>query len=173
MRIAQLGVFLIVIGCGLLFVLFFPLLDRVTHPVSVLSGEYEPLIIRLPAFPYGIPYRFCLFTAPAVMVALAVLMQRRRFPILRGVMVLLVPFHVALAIQWFLAVQVDKYLWMYRKGYGFHWGQVFQVPFLLHCFSLALVYTVICVMVYGVVLFVGRKLSHRSNKPPAIGPAGG
>jgi hypothetical protein len=152
----------LVIGCGFLFVLLCPLLDIVTHPMSVLSNsDYEPLINRLPYFPYYFCWPVPLYAVPVLIVALVVLMQSYRIGFGRGIMVLLAPFLVALTVQWFIAVQVDKYLWMSRHGHGFPWGTVFQFPFLLHCFWLAVIYAVVCSTLYGVTALVTKQLSIR------------
>jgi len=114
----------LVIGCGFLVVLLFPLLDLVTHPISVLSNsDYEPLINRLPFVPYSFCWPSALYAAPVLIIALVVLLQSYRISFSRGIMVLLAPFLIALTVQWFIAMQVDKYLWMFRHGYGFPWGR--------------------------------------------------
>ena len=156
----------LVIGCGLLFVLLFPLLNIVTHPISVLSNsDYEPLINRLPYFPYSFCWPVSLYAVPVLIVALVVLMQSCHFRFARSIIVLLAPFLGALTIQWFIAVQVDKYLWMSRHGYGFPWGIVFQFPFMLHCFWLALIWVVVCSALYGIAMLVRGKLSIRCSQP--------
>ena len=165
---------MLVLGCSLLFVLLFPFLNIFTHPFSVLSGtDYQPLINRLPYFPYRFCWPVSLYAVPVLIVALVVLMQSYRLRFTESLLVLLAPFLLALTIQYFIAVELDKYLHYWRQGSSFEWQYVFQFPFIFWCFRLVLIYVALSSTLYGIAMLVRRKLSNWFSQPWPAGAAHG
>src|SRR5438046_6149936 len=91
-------------ACGFLFLLFFPLLHLLTHPFSVLYGtDYTPLVLRLDDFyqETGV-LSVSLIATPLLLVAVIFLMRKQRFAILHALIFLLIPFLLALVLQFFI-----------------------------------------------------------------------
>ncbi len=131
-----------------LFLLSLPILDVFTHPFSVLYGkDYTPLVIRLSDIYWlwhsGVIIRVSLFGLPLLLIAVIWFMDIQGFSFSRALTVVLLPFLAALVIQYFIAVQLDKYLRFPSMGHEVPWEHVFQLPFILHCSSVALVYAAI------------------------------
>src|SRR5947208_1104077 len=137
----------------LLFFLLFLLLDLFTHPISVLSStDYVPLVIRISDVYFwqnGLIMRLSEFGVPLLLIALMLFMCCQRFSFRRALLVLLAPFLVALVIQYFIAVQLDKYLQFPRLGQPILWRHVFQVSFMLHCGRIVLIYAVVVSALYA------------------------
>lgn len=152
---------LLLIGCVFLMILLLPILDIFTHPFSVLGiPGYDPLINRLPDFPYSF-FSLAFFAVPALVVLLIVLMQSYGLHFTRVLVVLLIPFVSALTIQYFIAVQLDKYLRFPSLGHPIPWQHVFQFPFMRHCFWLAVIYAATCAATYGIAAVARKQLSIR------------
>ena len=152
---------LLLIGCSLLMILLFPFLDIFAHPLSVIgSTGYDPLINRLPDFPYGF-FGLAFFAVPALVVLLVVLMQSDGLHFTRVLVVLLVPFIPALTIHYFIVVQLDKYLRFPSQGHPIPWQYVFQISSMLYFFGLGVGYVAICAGVYGIAAFLRKQLSIR------------
>src|SRR5438093_786265 len=110
----------------LLFLVLFPVLDLFTHPISVLFGsDYEPLVIRLwDLYVHTGLLAPSLLATPVLLIAVTFIMQRYDFGFRRSLAVVLTPFLTALFIQYFIAVQLDKYLRFPRMGYAIPWKDV-------------------------------------------------
>lgn len=155
-------------GCVLLFMLFFPALNLLTHPISVLYGtDYTPLVLRLDDFylKTGL-WIISLPAIPALMVAVIFLMQKQRLAIPNALTLLLTPFLLSLVIQYFVAVQLDKYLRFPRMGYRVPWEDVFQSGFMLDCLRLAIAYAGICAVLCFAVPIVSGKLTRSLHSTP-------
>ena len=134
----------------MLFLLFFPALNLFTHPFSVLHGtDYTPLVLRLDDLYLKTGLLIIsLLATPVLLVAVILLMQKQRLALLRALTLLLTPFLLALIIQYFIAVQLDKYLRFPRMGHSVPWEHVFQSGFMLYCLRLAIAYAGICAVLY-------------------------
>jgi hypothetical protein len=143
----------------LLFVSCFPLLDILTHPVSVMYGlDYLPLVLRLSDFYWRTPFfGASLIAFPLLLLLLAFLTQRRSCGLRRSLLVLIAPFALALLLQYFIAVQLDKYVQNPLMRHPFPWKYVFQVPFMLNCFSLLLIYATIATLLWFLVRLVAAR----------------
>jgi hypothetical protein len=143
----------------LLFVSCFPVLDILTHPVSVMHGfDYLPLVLRLSDFYWETPFfGASLIAFPLLLLLLAFLTQRRSRGLARSLLVLVTPFALALLVQYFIAVQLDKYVQNPLMRHPFPWKYIFQVPFMLDCFFLLLIYVTIATLLWLIVRLVAAR----------------
>jgi hypothetical protein len=143
---------------ALLFVLLLPVLDIFTHPVSVMYGHYVPLIIRLSDLYWHTPILSAAFLGvPLLLAALLLLVQWRQFGFVRSALLVVIPFAVALLIQYFIAVQLDKYLVDFpAAGLAVPWNDVFQFPFIMWCLQLLLIYISIAAVLWLIILLLRR-----------------
>ncbi len=153
-------------ACALLFVFLFPVLHLLTHPFSVLYGtDYTPLVLRLDDFYWETGLvTISLISTPLLLIAVILLIQKQPFSFFRALILLLTPFLLSLGIQYFIAVQLDKYLRFPRMGHPVPWEYVFQSGFMLDCLCLAVAYAGICAVLYLVAALVWGKLTCRWTK---------
>jgi hypothetical protein len=144
---------------GVLFVLLFPVLDIFTHPVSVMHGHYVPLIIRLSDFYWHTPIlSIALAGTPILLVGLLLLVQWRQFGLVRSALLVILPFILALLVQYFIAVQLDKYLVAFpAAGLAIPWEHVFQFPFIVGCQQLLLIYVSIAAVLW-LIIWLSRRV---------------
>ena len=154
------------VGCVLLFVLFFPALNLFLHPISVLySTDYKPLVLRLDDFymKTGV-LLISLLVTPFLFVAVIWLMQKQRLRFVSALLLLLTPFLLALIIQYFITVQVDKYLRVPHPGDPVPWKYVFQSGFMLHCLRLGIGYAALCAVLCFAMQIARRKPTSHLNE---------
>jgi len=153
-----------------LFLFLLPVLDIFTHPVSVMYGHYVPLVIRLSDFYWHTPVlATALLGGPVVLITMLLLAQWGRFGLLRSTVFVVVPFAMALLMQYFIAVQLDKYLVDFPGAIPWHY--VFQFSFVVGCLEILLVYIVITAMLWlaisGARRVITFALTKRSSQPLA------
>ena len=86
---------------AVLFVLLFPVLDFFTHPISVMYGEYVPLVITLSDFYWQTPVlAIAMIGAPVLLVCILLLSQWRQLGLPRSAMFVLLRFAIALIIEY-------------------------------------------------------------------------
>jgi len=154
----------------LLFLFLLAVLDIFTHPASVMYGHYVPLVIRLSDFYWHTPVlATALLGVPFVLIAILLLAQWGQFGLRCSAAFVVVPFTVALLLQYFIAVQLDKYLVDFPGAIPWHY--VFQLPFIVGCLEILVVYLVITAMLWLVVLGARRviafALTRRCSQPLA------
>lgn len=151
---------------GVLFLLLFPVLDVFTHPVSVMYGHYVPLIIRLSDFYWRTPILSIAFIGtPVLLAGLLLLVQWRQFGLVRSALLVILPFILALLFQYFIAVQLDKYLLDFpAAGLAIPWDDVFQFPFIVGCLQLLLIYMSIAAVLWLIILLLRRVVTFALTK---------
>ena len=129
---------------------FFPDSAASHMPVSIMSGtDYLPLVIRLDDFYLNSGLLPISFIGTPLIVGVAVfLMQQERFSLARAVTCLVVPFLLALIIQYFISVQLDKYLRFPREGHAVPWRYLFQPAIIVRCCWVAMAYVAYCLLLH-------------------------
>ena len=160
---------------ALLFVLLLPVLDIFTHPFSVMYGLYVPLIVRLSDLYWHTPvFSIAFVGAPLLLAAVLLLLQCRHFGVFRSTLLVVVPFALASLLQYFVAVQLDKYLVEFpAAGLAIPWDDVFQFQLIVDCLRLLLVYVCIAAVLWLIISLLRRvltfALTNRSSQPPTGG----
>jgi hypothetical protein len=161
----------LIAASALLFVCVIPLSYRhlfwQMNPVSVLHGDYFPLIRRLPDFwdhHYQL-WTIALVTGLLLVTFIAVVMRCRGFTFLQTVGVLAGTVTVALLFQYSVIVQLDKYLeaffghgWVPDLAWFFDWSA------LRDCFLVAAGYSCIAAVLAMIVWVIWRRLPQALTK---------
>jgi len=148
-------------ACFLFFFSLFPVLDILTHPVSVLFGDdYTPWLIWLGEVYWDTDIlQIASISVPLMLLTITILMQRRRFGFILSLAIYLAPFLAAITIQYFIVVQLDKYFYysnqqqtMYYKavfhGRTLPWEYVFQMPVMMYFLDVVMYYTGFCCVLF-------------------------
>ena len=143
-----------------LFVSLVPVVDFFVHPVSVMYGEYVPLIVRLSDLYWTSGFlSVSSIAVPILLLALTLLTQSRRFGFKNSLVLLVAPFSLAILIQYFVAVQLDAELRSAWYAHPIQWHYVFQLPFMVYCFVLILIYASVAASVWFVLATTWRAVS--------------
>ena len=137
-----------------------PILDFFLHPISVLSGDYDPLINRLPEFymRHGL-YALALVAVPVSLAALWRLLRRTR-PQVR-LTLFVIPVAISVLIQYLVAAQLDKYLVLMRQTHDARWLKfLYQPSAITACVVIVAGFAALCGIVEGVVHCRKRRPEH-------------
>ncbi len=144
-----------------LFVVLFPVLNFFTHPISVMNGGYEPLLLRLDDL-YGktnlLPIGFVMI--PPLLITIAWILEKRRCSRAIAVCLLFVPFVCTVVIQYFIVVQFDKYVLFSKQGFPVPWQIVFQSSLVIGNLCLLAICFVACVLIYLLVIFASGAIKN-------------
>jgi hypothetical protein len=139
------------------FVSLVPVLDFFVHPGSVMYGQYVPLVIRLSDLYWKTGFLSVSgITVPLLFLALTLLTHRRRFGFGRSLALLVAPFSLALLIQYFIVVQLDRELRSAWSGRSTQWEYIFQFPFMMECLLLILAYALVAALLWFIVRIIWR-----------------
>jgi hypothetical protein len=139
------------------FVSLGPVLDFFVHPASVMYGQYVPLVIRLSDLYWKTGFLSVSgITVPLLFLALTLLTHRRRFGFGRSLALLVAPFSLALLIQYFIVVQLDRELRSAWSGRSTQWEYIFQFPFMMECLLLILTYALVAALLWFIVRIIWR-----------------
>jgi hypothetical protein len=146
---------------ALVSVLFFatliPILDFFVHPFSVIYGDYFPLIVRLSDVYWTTGFlSVSSIAVPLLLLGLTLLTQGRRLGFGRSIAILVAPFSLALIIQYFIAVQLDKELRSAWSGHSIQWNYIFQFPFMTDCFFVLLGYAAFVALLWFTIWTIWR-----------------
>ncbi len=140
-----------VVAQVLLVLALLPILDIFLHPISVLSGDYDPVINWLPEFymRHGL-HALALVAVPVSLAVLGWLLRRTR-PHVRLTLFVL-PVGIAVLIQYLVAAQLDRYLVLMRQTHDMRWLKyLWQPSFITACLVIVAGFAALCGIVEVVV----------------------